>query len=178
MAQMRRISHVAVLGVIAALLATPALAAARTPRTAHGSFPIDDHFVIEPESTTCGFPITLDLTGTGSFSALLDDQGLNEKVHIHIRESGTLSANGIVLPAASVDNLFTDFFTLTERETGIAFRASFLGGGVVIMDRGRLVWNFDPNIQDTVGDPIFVAGPHPDLEGDIAGLCAALTPTP
>jgi hypothetical protein len=175
---MHRITRFAVLGVIAALSATPALAAARTPRTAHGSFPIADHVVIEPDSTTCGFPITLDTTGSGSFSALLDDQGLNEYVHIHIRTSGTLSANGIVLRDISVDNLFTDFFTLTERETGIVFRDSFPGGGgVVIMDRGRLVWNFDPNIGETVGDPIFEAGPHPELEGDIAGLCAALTPT-
>ena len=177
MAQMRRIWHVAVLGVIAALLATPALAAARTPRTAHGSFPIDDHFVIEPESTTCGFPITLDLTGTGSFSALLDDQGLNEKVHIHIRESGTLSANGIVLRDVVAENEFTDFFTLTERETGLQSRDSFLGGGVVIINSGRLIWNFDPNIGETVGDPLFEAGQHPEVEGDIAGLCAALTPT-
>jgi hypothetical protein len=174
---MHRMTRFAVLGVIAALSATPALAAARTPRTAHGSFPIADHVVIEPDSTTCGFPITLDVTGSGSYSALLDAQGLNEYVHIHIRTVGTLSANGIVLRDVVAENLFTDFFTLTMRETGLVFRDSFMDGGVVIMDRGRLIWNFDPNIGETVGDPIFEAGPHPELHGDIAGLCAALTPT-
>jgi hypothetical protein len=27
-----------------------------------------------------------------------------------------------------------------------------------------------------VGEPIFEAGPHPELNGDLRGLCAALTP--
>jgi hypothetical protein len=43
------------------------------------------------------------------------------------------------------------------------------------MDRGRLIWNIDSN-GEMVGDPIFEAGPHPELNGDFGGLCAALTP--
>ena len=43
------------------------------------------------------------------------------------------------------------------------------------MDRGRLIWNIDAN-GEMVGDPIFEAGPHPELHGDFRGLCAALSP--
>lgn len=155
----------------------PGTAGAANDRVVHGSFPIDETFVVEPDSTICGFEITLDLTGRGTFTARLDDQGLNEWVHVHARTVGTLSANGIELRDFSSLNEFFDFRTLTKAEVGLVFRDSFLGGGgVVIMDRGRLIWNFDPNTGETVGDPIFEAGPHPELHGDIEALCAALTP--
>ena len=154
----------------------PATAGASNDRVVHGEFPIDDHFVVEPDSTICGFEITLDITGRGTFTARLDDQGLNEWVHVHERTVGTLSANGIELRDFSSLNEFFDFRTLTNVEVGLVFRDKFLGGKVVLMDRGRLIWNFDPNTGEPVGDPVFEAGPHPELHGDIEGLCAALTP--
>jgi len=154
----------------------PGTAAASNDRVDHGSFPIDETFIVEPDSTVCGFEITLDLTGRGTFTARFDDQGLLEWVHVHERTVGTLSANGIELRDFSSLNQFFDFRTLTNAEVGLVFRNSFLDGGVVIMDRGRLVWNFDPNTGETVGDPIFEAGPHPGLHGDIEAVCAALTP--
>jgi len=46
------------------------------------------------------------------------------------------------------------------------------GTGVVLMDRGRLVWNIDPETGETVEDPVFEAGPHPSLHGDFGELCA------
>ena len=154
----------------------PGTAGAANDRVDHGSFPIDETFVVEPDSTICGFEITLDLTGSGTFTVRLDDQALNEWVHVHASTVGTLSANGIELRDFSSLNEFFDFRTLTNAEVGLVFRDSFLDGGVVIMDRGRLIWNFDPNTGETVGDPIFEAGPHPELHGDIEALCAALTP--
>ena len=44
------------------------------------------------------------------------------------------------------------------------------------MDRGRLVWNIDPETGEMIGEPVFEAGPHPQLHGDYGDLCAALTP--
>jgi hypothetical protein len=153
-----------------------ATATADSDRVVTGTFPIEEQFVVEPDSTICGFPITLTISGEGRFTALLDEQGLNEVVHVHERTVGTISANGIELrDFASVNSTF-DFRTFTQTEVGLVVRDSFLGGGVVLMDRGRLVWNFDPNTGETVGDPVFEAGPHPELHGDIAALCAALTP--
>jgi hypothetical protein len=153
-----------------------ATAGANQGRAFNGHFPIEDHFVVEPDSTICGFPITLDITGEGTFNFRMDADGNPVALHTHELTVGTLSANGIELRDFSSDNKHYDFQTSTMSETGLVFRDKFLGGKVVIMDRGRLIWNFDPDTNEPIGDPLFEAGPHPELHGDIAALCAALTP--
>jgi hypothetical protein len=173
---MQRLVSTTLAAVAVSMALVAGTAGADSAKVATGTFPIYDHFVIEPESTTCGFPITLDTTGTGHFEARLDAQGLNERVNLHIHTVGTLSANGITLRDFVSDNLVFDFFTLTMKEVGLGYRENFLGGGVVIMGRGHLLWNYDPYTGETVGNPIFEAGPHPELHGDIGALCAALTP--
>jgi hypothetical protein len=163
----------ATMAMVAASMAFAAgTAGADSAKVATGTFPIDDHGV---DSTTCGFPITLDISGTGRFEARLDDQGLNQRVNVHELTVGTLSANGITLRDFASDNQVFDLRALTKKEVGLEFRDSF-GGGVVIISSGQLLWNFDPFTQETVGDPIFEAGQHPELHGDFGALCAALTP--
>jgi hypothetical protein len=173
---MHRLVGTTLAAVAVSMALVTGTAGADSAKVVTGTFPIDDHFVIEPESTTCGFPITLDHTGTGRFEARLDAQGLNQRVNVHEHVVGTLSANGITLRDFVSDNIVADFRTLTMKEVGLGVRDSFLDGGVVIMDRGHLLWNFDPSTGEMVGDPIFEAGQHPDLDGDIGALCAALTP--
>lgn len=152
-------------------------AGANSGRAMNGHFAIEDHFVVEPDSTICDFPMTLDITGQGTFNARFDAEGNLTAVNVHSRTVGTLSANGIELRDFSSDNKFSDLRTLTMRETGLVFRDNLFGGKVILMDRGRLIWNFDPDTGETVGDPLIEAGPHPELHGDIAALCAALTPS-
>jgi hypothetical protein len=164
------VSLAAFLGIAAAT------AGASQQRAFSGHFPIDEHFVVEPDSTICGFPMTLDITGEGTFNFRMDADGNPTALHTHELTVGTLSANGIELRDFSSDSKHYDFQTLTMRETGLVFRDNFLGGKVVIMDRGRLIWNFDPDTGEPIGDPLFEAGPHPELHGDLAALCAALTP--
>ncbi len=151
-----------------------AQASPTTPVTGH--FPIEDHVaVLEPESTVCGFPISADLTGQGTFQLFFDNLGNPIRLNILIHVTGTLSANGIELRFASSDNKFSDFQNQTLVEVGLVFRDSGPGVGVVLMDRGRLIWNVDAN-GEMVGSPTFEAGPHPELHGDVGSLCAALTP--
>lgn len=169
-----RLAAIAIAALSLGIAAAPAAAA--SDHVVQGTFPIDDQFVLDYESGVCGFPITLTVSGQGRYTALLDDQGLNQVVHVHERTVGTLSANGIELRDFVSMNSTYDFPTLTKTETGIV-RDKFLHGGIVLMDRGRLVWNFVPSEGgDTVGDPIFEAGQHPGLHGDLAALCEALTP--
>jgi hypothetical protein len=151
-------------------------ATASSGRAMNGYFPIEEHAVVEPDSTICGFPMTLDVTGQGTFNARFDADGNLTALHLHARTVGTLSANGVELRDFSSDNKFSDLQNLTMRETGLVFRDNLFGGKVVLMDRGRLIWNFDPETGESIGDPIFEAGPHPELHGDIDALCAALTP--
>ena len=163
-----------VIAISSALAGGQAQASPRTPFIGH--FPIEEHIaVLEPESTVCGFPISLDFTGQGTFQVFFDDLGNFIRVHVVEHSTGTLSANGIELRFASSLNRFVDFQNQTLAEIGLVFRYSGPGVGVVLMDRGRLVWNIDAT-GETVGFPTFEAGPHPELHGDFGGLCAALTP--
>jgi hypothetical protein len=51
--------------------------------------------------------------------------------------------------------------------SGVAFRLVVPGAGAVFLDVGRTV-------LDRQGNVYFEAGPHQFLDGDFAGLCAAL----
>jgi hypothetical protein len=167
-------SLASVIAVSSALAGVQAQASPTTPFTGH--FPIEEHFaVLEPESTECGFPISLDFTGQGTFQVFFDAQGNIVRIHALEHITGTLSANGIALGFAGSDNQFFDVQNQTLAEVGLVFRYSGPVVGVVLMDRGRLVWNVD-DTGEMVGSPTFEAGPHPGLHGDLGGLCAVLTP--
>jgi hypothetical protein len=167
-------SLTSVIAVSSALAGGQPEASATTPSTGH--FPIEEHFaVLEPESTVCGFPISLDFTGQGTFQVFFDSLGNPIRLNVLEHSTGTLSANGVELQFASSDNKFFDLQNQALAEVGLVFRYSGPGVGIVLMDRGRLVWNVDDN-GEMVGTPTFEAGPHPGLHGDPGSLCAALTP--
>jgi hypothetical protein len=173
---MNRIAAATCALAVVGLALVAGTAGASSGRTENGKFPIEEHTVLDPDSTICGFPINLDVSGQGTFNARFDADGNVTTVHTHERTLGTVSANGIELRDFSSDNKFTDLRNSTQREVGLVFRDNFAGGKVVIMDRGRLVWDFDPDTGEPVGDPLFEAGPHPELHGEVAALCQALTP--
>ena len=133
----------------------------------HGTFPVVDQFVDPGASGACGFPVTADLEGLGRFEVHLDAAGNATDIAIHISRTGTLSGNGVTLSEFDRINVFIDLRSGSQREVGIEFRVSPPGGNPVIFDRGRLVFDTDGNVT-------FVAGPHPALDGDFAGLCEAL----
>jgi hypothetical protein len=171
---MRRLWYLFVL-ILATMLGLPASAVAAAPETGH--FPIEEHIaVIEPESSACGFPISSDFSGQGTFQVFLDADGNPTGAHVVEVTSGALSANGITIRFRSADNRDFDFSQNTMVETGVVFQYQLPGTGVVLMDRGRLVWNIDPETGEMVGPPVFEAGPHPELHGDLGDLCAVLTP--
>jgi hypothetical protein len=131
---MRRLSHLVVL--VLAMLGLPATAVAAPPET--GQFPIEEHIaVFEPESSVCGFPISVDLSGQGTFQVFFDADGNPTGAHVTEVVSGGVSANGITLVARSANNLHFDFTENTVMETGIVFQELLPGTGVVLMDRGR-----------------------------------------
>lgn len=139
-------------------------------------FPVETHeAMLEPESSVCGFPIRLDESGEISVHVHVDAQGNHIRTDVWGHFMGVLSANGIQLRTLSNDHKFFDVRTQTMAELGVVSRVSAPGLGVVLMDRGRLIWNIDAD-GETVGAPTFEAGPHPVLHGDFQGLCEALTP--
>jgi hypothetical protein len=171
---MRRLSYLVVL-VLATMLGLPANAVAAQPEIIR--LPIEEHIaVVEPESSVCGFPISWDYSGQLTIQVFFDADGNPTGVHVLGVTSGELSANGITLRTQQANNRTFDFDGNTMVEMGIVSKYLLPGTGVVLMDRGRLIWNIDPETGETVGDPIFEAGPHPSLHGDFGELCAVLTP--
>jgi hypothetical protein len=170
----RRSRHALRTGVVVAVTAACATlalgtsAGATTPIT--GRFPYQDHFVDEGASAACGFPVTADVTGVRTFQVLFDRSGTPIRLQVHINGTGTMSANGIALQESDHVTEFIDLVSGNETDVGLVFREVLPGLGIVIMDRGRVT------IAPDGSSVLFVAGPHPALDGDFASLCAALTP--
>jgi hypothetical protein len=143
--------------------------------TEHGTFPIENEIaVFEPESSICGFPISMTESGTGRYQARFDADGEFAHAHVSGVSQGTLSANGIVLTVRAARQAFYE--PGTTNEVGLIFQYALPGTGVVLMDRGRLVWDVDPDTGEPFFPPTFEAGPHPFLYGDVGELCSVLTP--
>jgi hypothetical protein len=170
---MRRLWYLSVLA-LAALLGLPATAAAAPPEIGH--FPIEEQVdVVEPESSVCGFPISWTRSGQGTFQVFFDADGNPTRLRLFVVIRGELSANGITLQIQQAYTRHFDFVDNTVAETGLIFHYRLPGTGVVLSDRGRLVFNLDPETGE-YADLIFEAGPHPTLHGDFGDLCAVLTP--
>jgi hypothetical protein len=152
------------------ILAAPAAAA--PPTIGHFQFTGQD--IDEGASAACGFTITDTYTDSGTFKVFLDQQGNPVSIQVFTRSVGTVSANGITLLAHGQDNVTYNIANQTVMEVGIPGGDYLPGLGVVIQDRGRLIWSFDAWFNG--GPPLVEDGPHPSLAGDVGAVCAALTP--
>lgn len=172
-----RTTALVVAAVLSIAVPVATLGAAPASPPLMGSFPIGgETTALEPESSLCGFDIAAASSGTAKFQVFFDEAGEPSRIHIHAMSTGTVSANGITLNSRGSLNQFLDFEASTAIEVGLVFKNAGPGTGVALMDRGRLVWSVDPDTGDVLFPPIFEAGPHPQLHGDVSGLCAALTP--
>jgi hypothetical protein len=118
------------------------------------------------DTTTCGFPIAVNVQDSFVGRAFFDAQGNLQSVTIEQNIVGTESANGITLPESDHFVEFLDFSTGGAKEVGLSFHIQ--GGGVVILDAGYVLFNPD-------GSVAVIHGPHPVLDGHTAALCAALS---
>jgi hypothetical protein len=125
--------------------------------------------VVQPgDPATCSFPVAFDLHVNGTFIVLFDSSGQPVQLLLDEHWTGTGTANGkqVIEHAAQTDLI--DLVSGDSTNVG-QIRDQALSRGVVIHDVGLL--RLDPN-----GNVTFEAGPHQGLNGDVAGLCAALAP--
>jgi hypothetical protein len=144
-----------------------AQSASATPTT--GTFEYEITYVDDGASAACGFPVTFHQLNRGTYERFYDQQGNPTRVQVQTLVDGTAAANGITLQVHGRENNFYDVLTGMQMDASLEFRVWLPGLGVLIMDRGRLLFDADGNV-------VFEAGPHPALEGDFSALCAALTP--
>jgi len=154
------LSAVVVAGAV--LLALVPVTAAQAATPVYSRITFTDSFT---DTTTCGFPIALNFQVTQVSTVFFDAQGNPQRAIVETNAVGTNSANGITLRESDHT---VDFFNAAgyDKETGLPIHIQ--DGGVVIRDAGYVLFNPD-------GSVAVIHGPHPFLEGDTAGYCAALS---
>ena len=154
------------LAVVAAAFAFAGRASAATPSIT--SFTSTMSMIDPGASAACGFPVTDTETDTGHFMVFFDNTGTPVRLQVEETLTGVFTANGLAVNIAGASLTIVNV-NGGVTDAGINIRVSLPGGGILYIDRGRLV--FDNN-----GNLVFEAGSHPSLHGDFPGLCAALTP--
>jgi len=155
------------LAAVFAALFVSTSAQAAPPAT--GTFTFTDHFVVNPgDVASCPFPFTVDQVGRGNFQVIFDAQGNAVRVRIHNEWTGTGSANGKTVIEHAAQNETDDLVDGTATLIG-GIHDQVPAGGVVIHDVGLLRFDADGNVT-------FEKGQHQGLDGDVAGVCAALSP--
>jgi hypothetical protein len=165
-ALMRRIivlSTLAAAMVVMLALAGSASAAKPEPQTIH------------EEATEliadCGdFQVLTDYVADFRYLTFFDSAGNPEyaRVHFTFHEFYYNSVTGVGFAETETGTNLVDLPSDAEvTSSGLSYRVTVPGGGVVLLDAGRLVFN-------EAGEAVFEAGPHQVLRGDTDKLCAAL----
>jgi hypothetical protein len=166
MRRLIRSAAVTAMTIAAMVLAEPAAATTKVTTVMH----VDDTFVA---SGVCSFDITFHAFGSFKESDYFDDSGLLVKTILTPRGlfTVTTSAKGttLTMQAQNFQEVFTynpDGSVKSDTLHGIVWRFTIPGGGVVLLDAGRVTF-------DSEGEVLFEGGPHQLLHGDVDAFCAA-----
>jgi hypothetical protein len=122
----------------------------------------------------CSFPITVDVTVTGTQTTFVDQNGDVTRVQIHNVEQDVFTANGKTLVGIpytfNIQVLFDpDTGEVTHvYASGLVSRVP-LPGGDFFLTAGRLDFAAHPGAT-------FLIQPDVGVQGNLAGFCAALSP--
>lgn len=126
----------------------------------------DDALFID--NSTCDFAFEERVTGRVTITTFFGNDG--NPVRMHVRVSGRGEAinpeSGQTLRFVQANLFDTDLSTGERTTAGLRFLAYIPGGGVVLLDAGRLV------VSD--GQIVFEAGPHQLIHGDVEEFCGFL----
>jgi hypothetical protein len=152
--------------------AVPASANTKTMSILH----IDSRYV---DRRTCDFPIRVHEFGPFKIADYYDGDGRLVKEILTAGAGGpftfTDTANGTTLTmqmqsAPIVTTYNADGTVRTEAINGLEWKFTAPGGGIVLLDTGRLVLDGDGNV-------IFEVGAHQRQNGDVARFCASFAAT-
>lgn len=160
--RLTRALAVALAAPVLALLIGTGSAEAAAPSQIRASFPFST-----TDTTSCAFPISINLQITIVGRVYFDNAGDVTGVTLQQSAIGTDSANGTTL---TENDHWVDMINAlgSDQEAGLPIHLQAAGGGLVIRDAGYLLFNPDGSIA-------IIHGPHPVIEGDTAAVCAALS---
>jgi hypothetical protein len=123
-------------------------------------------------TTVCSFPVTVEVTYTGTALSFFDQSGNLTRIQAHIVEQDVFTANGKTL--VGLPYTFSNS-VLFDRETGevthvytagVAERVP-LPGGDFFLTAGRIDFTAHPDVS-------VIIQPDTGAQGNITGFCAAL----
>src|SRR5215207_8723626 len=153
---MRKTSAVAGYAAAVALLAVPA-AYADQPTFTHTQPITFDQF----DTTSCAFPFREVGDGFVSRTVFVDENGTPTRILTHFNIDGVAINEATGKTAQLQENLIVDSDLESGERTwsGIRIKATMPGGGALILDVGRVIF-------DASGEVIFEAGQHQLLHED------------
>lgn len=164
---MRRLVSILVLGVFIFSLAAGSASANTTKVT----YAFDDFY---SSNHDCGFRVRLHSYGPYRIADQYDNDGNLFRTIITVsggRYYITATANGVTLKTTAsyqiVQTYNPDGSFDVYHEDGLHFGFTLPGGGVVLLETGRLV--FDQETEQI----IFEGGPHMNSDGDLEAFCQA-----
>jgi hypothetical protein len=131
---------------------------------------------LEPETGTeliaeCGeFEVLTDFVVDGQSTIFFDSDGNPDYARVHLRfvDFFYRSDTGVGFTEHDHSNILIDLPSGEEvTSSGVSYRVTVPGEGVVLLQAGRLVF-------DEAGEVVFQAGPHQVLNEDTEKLCEAL----
>ena len=131
---------------------------------------------LEPETGTdliaeCGeFDVLTDFVVDGQSTIFFDSDGNPDYARVHLRfvDFYSNSETGEGFSEHEHSNTLLDLPSGEEvTSSGVSYRVTVPGEGVVLLEAGRLEFN-------EAGEIVFVAGPHQVLSQDTDKLCEAL----
>ena len=167
---MRRVV-VAVTAVLAVAGLVAGTAGARKPVVVEKHNTLTRDFANIPDCVAFGFTHSEHYDVTRTVTDFYDQEGtlLREVVHVRFVGTATNDVTGKTIPVVGVRHLVFDFVNETFTETGVLRHVTVPGQGIVLHESGRFVAPFDEMLP-----PLFVAGKHQLLEGDLTAFCTAL----
>lgn len=176
-----RLGLLALTGALVMTMASPAVAA-KPLVFEEGVF--DTTFMIPGGVGVCDFPIQAEESGKFRATIFFDRDGETRQAKIH--SNGTtywsrVNDEGIAVGDVAVDRWVNNTFLelapgsdedtppVSETVVGNPWNVHLGGGGVLVNDSGRIVFDAD-------GELVTVNGPHQAFFGDFGDLCAALAP--
>ena len=166
---MRRV--VVAVAAVAGVAALAGTAAASKPVVLEKHNSLTRDFANIPDCVAFGFTHTEHYDVTRTVTDFYDQEGnlLREVVHVRFVGTATNDVTGKTIPVVGVRHLVFDFVNETFTETGVLRHVTVPGQGIVLHESGRFVAPFDEMLP-----PLFVAGKHQLLEGDLTAFCTAL----
>jgi len=170
---MRRVLAAATAVIAVAALAA-GTAAASSPVVVEKHNTLTRDFTNIPDCLAFGFTHSEHYDVIRTVTDFYDQEGnlLREVVHVRFIGTATNDVTGKTIPVVGVRHLIFDFVNETFTETGVLRHVTVPGQGIVLHESGRLIAPFDETLP-----PLFVAGKHQLLEGDLNAFCTALAGT-